>query len=810
MVLSLENHRYQFSFFQESGSWSLIDAEPAAPGISNARVRMIYRQGGTRFDPLTHATWKASSERQPDSTLLWEVRQITLENVPDANGIFCRLDFALPVDGPLFFWRMGLENRGSQSIQIERIELLRAGLFPGSRQTSKAPASRLRGLAGQLAFFSNGWQSWNYTGVFGAQEKFKRTRLGPLSAPMRVNSGTPQPKEAGHFASDMFGILGDRVSREGILAGFLSQKEHFGSLEAWVRPPEPGLRLWANGDQTRLDPGNTMLTDWACLHILRLDDPDPLGPYLKAVAYQHGIQDRLPPSQFGTPDGANPAIPVGWCSWYQFYTQVTAEDVHRNVQSAADLSHQLPLELIQIDDGFEAHVGDWFDFLPTFPDGMAPLAAEIRQAGFTPGLWLAPFIVDPRSRLAHEHPEWILHGRFNRPVNAGFNLWGTIATALDLTRPEAFDYACQVVERAAHQWGYPYLKLDFLYAGALPGRRSDPTRTRAQILRQSLQALRQAAGEETTLLGCGCPLGSAIGLFSPMRIGPDVSGDWNPEFMGWRALFKKEPDFPSARNAIHNILTRAPLHRRWWINDPDPLLLRSETHLSLAEVQSLATAIALTGGSLLISDDLPRLAPDRLRIARALLPVIGLRPQIPDWFDAASPTRLRLDLENTGGKWHLIALFNWEDQPAGLTVRLADFGLVENVPAWGREFWTGTTYSIESGTLNVGLVAPHGVCLLAVRSRQPGMPHYLGSNLHISQGLEVTQWRPDAHGLTLNLERPMSERGSLELSLPAKPDRALIDGAPLEWKRSGEGCYRFDVAFDRRASIQIDWQGPAS
>jgi alpha-galactosidase len=806
MALSLENHRYQFSFFQENSTWSLIITESAAPGILNARLQVIYRKGGARFFPIESARWETARDPQTAAELPGRVEQIMLEAGPDANGVVCHLCFALPVDGALFFWRVELENRGDQPIQVERIELLRAGPFPDGHQDSEAPISGLPGLAGQPAFFSNGWQSWSYTGVFSAREKFKRTRLGPLTSPARVNAGTPQPKETGRFASDMFGVLGDRSQRSGILAGFLSQKEHFGSLEAWLAPPEPGLRLWANGDGTRLDPGNRMPTDWACLHFLHLDDPDPLGPYLQAVAIQHGIQDDLPPSQFGSPEGASAAIPVGWCSWYQFFNRVTAEDIQRNYQSAKDMRRQLPLELIQIDDGFEASVGDWFESQPTFPNGMGILAEEIRQAGFTPGLWLAPFIIDPRSRLAHAHPDWILHGRLNRPVNAGFSLWGTFATALDLTKPEALDHACQVVDRAAHEWGYPYLKLDFLYAGALPGRRHDPRLTRAQILRRGLQSLRQAAGEETTLLGCGCPLGSAIGLFSPMRIGPDVSPDWEPVFNGWRAFIRHEPDYPSARNAIHNILTRAPLHRRWWINDPDPLLLRSDTNLSLAEVQSLATAIALTGGACLLSDDLPMLAPERLRIAQALLPVIGLRPQIPDWFEAETPAHLRLDLENTSGRWHLLALFNWSDQPADLDLRLADYGLVDNLPAWGREFWSGTIYNIETGGLILRQVPPHGVRLLAVRFHQPNTPLYLGGDLHISQGLEVAQWRPEGNGLALNIERPMIQSGSLELCLPGEPQEAFQDGASLEWERSGEGRYQFRVACDQHASIQIRWQ----
>jgi hypothetical protein len=49
----------------------------------------------------------------------------------------------------------------------------------------------------------------------------------------------------------MFGVLGDRQSGCPP-SGFLSQHEHFGSLEAWLHA-EPLLYLWANGDGARLD-----------------------------------------------------------------------------------------------------------------------------------------------------------------------------------------------------------------------------------------------------------------------------------------------------------------------------------------------------------------------------------------------------------------------------------------------------------------------------------------------------------------------------------------------------------------------------
>ncbi len=135
---------------------------------------------------------------------------------------------------------------------------------------------------------------------------------GRLRLPTDINAGTPQPGRRGHFSSDMFGVLGDRGSRRALLAGFLSQEQHFGSLEAHLEPQGASLSLWANGDGARLDPEAQIETDWACLYFLYVDNPDPLGPYLEAVRRQAGLAG---PST--TP------IPSGWCSWYQFSSETT-------------------------------------------------------------------------------------------------------------------------------------------------------------------------------------------------------------------------------------------------------------------------------------------------------------------------------------------------------------------------------------------------------------------------------------------------------------------------------------------------------
>jgi alpha-galactosidase len=790
----IESPFVSLSLDPAQGCWSAFSTAPGALAIQGARLQVDYRCGRERYSALQRWSGCQIGQLQSLPSPHGSLDQVRLELDVDVCGLRVSPEFALTNDSPALFWRLSIENTGPQPVYLDRLTMLRAGPSYSEGQ------SQVIGIQpGDARFFSNGWQSWSYTGAYAPRDRFRHTRLGPVRAPTDVNAGTPQPNRRGHFSSDMYGVLGDRRTRRALLAGFLTQQQHFGSLEARLAPDGPSLSLWANGDGARLDPGVQIETDWACLYWLDVDSPDPFGPYLEAVRGQAGI-DR----PFTT------TIPTGWCSWYQFSTEttylgaVTARDIGDNLGALAQLKADLPLSIFQIDDGFEGQIGDWLAFSSGFPQGVSPLAAEIRRAGFTPGLWLAPFIVHPGSRLAAEHPDWLLRGRFNRPVNAGL-LWDTFTTALDLTHPEALDYAGQVVHTAVHEWGYPYLKLDFLYAAALPGKHHDPTRSRAQVLRAGLAALRQAAGEDAYLLGCGCPLGPAIGLVDAMRIGSDTARRWKPSYRGVEVFIAAEPNLPSARNACHNSLTRSPLHRRWWVNDPDCLLARPGTHLTLAEVQTVATVIALTGGSVFVSDHLPALPEERLRIVRALLPPIGQRPRLLDWLDSPTPRRLRLDLDGAAGPWRLLALFNWEDSPQDLALLPGDYGLDPQGLYWGREFWSGETRLLSGEGWTFPACPPHSAVLLAARLQTSDQPQYLGSDLHISQGLEVESWRWDqATGeLAFRLARPGRADGMIDLALPGAIQAASLNGEALGWQRLTGGVYRLRTAFESTAEIRV-------
>jgi alpha-galactosidase len=291
-----------------------------------------------------------------------------------------------------------------------------------------------------------------------------------------------------------------------------------------------------------------------------------------------------------------------------------------------------------------------------------------------------------------------------------------------------------------------------------------------------------------------------------MRISADVDGRWEPTILGKDIpAFYNEPGLPAARNVIQNTLTRSALHRRWWLNDPDCLLLREDTQLTKDEMQSLATVIALSGGLWALSDNLPELSDDRIKIAQSLLPPIGQRPEVMDWFDASMPQHVRLDLSSSGEHWQLVALFNWQDRHQTLNFSLEDYRIPADGKYWLRDFWQNETYRLAANETIRLDIAPHGVRLFAVRTENNLSPVYLGSNLHVSQGLELKRktWQPAEGSLDLYIERPGKATGIIELNLPAAPLSASLDERQIEWKSTPNGTVQFSLEFEMQAHIHI-------
>jgi alpha-galactosidase len=292
-----------------------------------------------------------------------------------------------------------------------------------------------------------------------------------------------------------------------------------------------------------------------------------------------------------------------WCSWYAYYENITETQLAKDV---ADLAG-LPFDVVQIDDGWEQLVGDW-EPNAKFPSGLRALAERIGDAGFTPGLWLAPFIALPHSRLATEQPHLLLRDDAGDPVVAGYN-WGGPYYALDLARADARDHVAALIHCVVHEWGFKYLKLDFVNAAAAaaPGRERD----REHVYRQGLALVREVAGDDVYLLGSGAILLPSLGLLDGLRSGPDVAPMWDN-------YATDDPSDATARNAVVNSV-----HRLWQAPlvevDPDVVYFRSKLNLLTAQQLRWLRDLADVCGFRAVSDPPSWLTPAELEDLREYL-----------------------------------------------------------------------------------------------------------------------------------------------------------------------------------------------
>lgn len=815
----LRNAQLHFSLDPNTARWSLRPAHHELPALLNVRSGLTLRDAQNKQLKWTGAVrglYLAEPARLP--SLHGPLTVLTVVVVPETQaplaGLFSApvrfrliLEFALPEAHPFLLWRLTVENVGPEPFFLRDLDLAVVGSrfgfhlqSPLSSLSSSVSHLHLHPSPGPLAFFSNGYQSWSFTGATRAGMRRPLTKFRLFDGPKFYNLRNPVVDSLGHFTSDMFAVLGDPDHNVALVAGFLSQREQFGHIETLlIDSRSPYLRLTAHGDDVPVPPGGARSTDWAFLQFIAPQAADPLGTYIEAVARENAA--RVPAR-----------TPVGWCSWYHYYDRVTEQDIVQNLTAIARERERLPLDFVQLDDGFQAQVGDWFETKPAFPRGLRWLSDQIRAHGSTPGLWLAPYIVRSDAQLNSQHPDWFLHNRRGWRVNAGFN-WFRWCYALDPTHPGVREHTHRLIETAVNDWGFPYLKLDFLYAAALPGRRHDPTLTRAQAMRLALQDIRDAAGPETFLLGCGCPLGPAIGLVDGMRISTDVAPNWNPEMFSpiLNRWLETELGFVSARNAVQNIISRAPLHRRWWLNDPDCLLVRDEsTKLTEAEVRCLSTVIALSGGMLLVSDDMTRLRPERYRYIQALLPVLAnalsstVSVHARDWLSEQTPETLTLKLTGPTGEWLLAGLFNWQGVPVARSVALAELGLPPGA-YWAADFWDETVSILEvDQALRFDAIPAHGVHLVALRPRT-GAPTFVSSTFHFSQGGEVTDWAVNRHTLRFKIELGRLAEGDVRLALPAPPCEARVDGVPVATAAEGASLYRLFFTVRDSAQVFVEW-----
>ncbi len=457
---------------------------------------------------------------------------------------------------------------------------------------------------------------------------------------------------------------------------------------------------------------------------------------------QHGNQAEVFNSYFRVlkVDCLSPPL-SGWTSWYNHYSGIDEKTVRENLQ--AFTSRNLPVDVFQIDDGWERAVGDWLEPHRSFPSGMRALAGDIRKAGFRPGIWLAPFIAEESSRIFRDHPGWFVAVEGGEPFAAGYNPfhWSGRFYILDIYNPEVKDYLREVFHTVIDRWGFRFLKLDFLYAAALIPRGG---RSRGMIMDDAMQLLNRFCGE-VTVLGCGVPLASSFGRVPYCRIGADVALKWEDrrlKLLGYRERV-------STINALRSTIGRWQLNGRAFISDPDVYILRREKNqLTPRQRFTLFLVNQIYGGLLFTSDNPADYDEETLALFRSQFPLRKKEIVTAD----ESKVRFRI------GSIEYIAFHNL----TGDTVE--------------HELPKGIYFSCEEGLIRGGRIALRGYesrCFMV----PSGEPYTLaGTTGLLFPGSEIESWEQSEGSIRFRVNPRTERSGLIMIRVPMHVDGCTVNG----------------------------------
>ncbi len=719
---------------------------------------------------------RADYDIQPYEDALGKGRRLTLVSSVPRRGVTLRREVVLYDAHPFCVTRLSVTNQGARPLPLAALHVFTTPGEGRGRLQLASPA--------QWRIYRNGWQSWAPTLSLGGADHDVR------SAPSQL-SPEPRQQEAGRFASDDVGVLYDPVAGRSLLAGAMTARDFI--TQVYVDAPAKAFDARCLTDGISVAPGETLWSERILVDVSGHPNAQ-LERYGDALGREMGA--RVPAT-----------TPAGWCSWYYFYTQVTEDDVVRNLRFLAQHRRELPIDTVQIDDGYQADIGDWLTVNEKFPRGMQWLASEIKRDGYIPGIWTAPFLLSESSRVFAEHPDWIVRDDAGAPVLAQHN-WERRNFGLDGSNQEARAWLTELFRSICDGWGYDYVKIDFLFGAAVAGRRLDPSSTRIRAYRAALQAVREGVGPERFILGCGSLMAPSVGFFDGNRIGPDVGPIWRFMTRAERESPTPRPRTPDdpggAETAIRSTLTRSWMHGRLWANDPDCLLVRTDrTKLTLDETRTLASAIGLSGGMMLSSDDLDRVPADRLDLISMLLPPLPRSATPIDLMERDMPERYEIAFERGGDPLRVVGLFNFADETRDLTLPLPP-------GRWHAfELWEERYRGVVEGALTFVLVSPHACRVVAVRPASVE-PRVVGTNAHIGVGaLDITTQRFDAASGVLTVALARAGRQARRIyfaSADREPFAAALDGTPVAIERVG-AAHRIEVSVSEAALLEIQFGG---
>jgi len=410
-------------------------------------------------------------------------------------------------------------------------------------------------------------------------------------------------------------------------------------------------------------------------------------------------QSYLPVSTFPMPKL------IGWNSWDYYEQSITPADIFENVDFLKNCSFKEHIKYIVIDDGWQHDWGDWWEN-DKFSCGLDHVAKRITEAGFIPGIWMAPLRIRKTANMMKDHMHWFCK---DDSASDGVMSYGDMY-CVDPTVPEARQYILDTYKKL-YGYGYRLFKVDFLVQVLCAKKFFDSTATPFSVLSELMIDIKKATGEDAIILGCSLPVQCGADVAQSMRSGVDIHVHfphviWASESLAWTWMYngrvtRIDPDFLVVRGDDTSIDYRSehdkyllPKRRGSEGEDLSDARWCNGDRFNAVEAETWANLVAVSGGNMFLSDKMTTLNEKGLSIIKNAF-MIAQNECRPVFL----PDDIRLPSVWKGETATLI--INWEDVPATKTVGGLGTDLTSNKPI-----------TVDGDNVTVSLLPHESVVLL--------------------------------------------------------------------------------------------------
>ena len=480
------------------------------------------------------------------------------------------------------------------------------------------------------------------------------------------------------------------------------------------------LQILSDMNDVVVDPGETRRSE----ELLVLAEPyeSALTSLFKWMAVTHGARTARGPV-------------FGWCSWYSLWKNVSEKTTEDALGAIVANQDRLPMQVFQLDDGWQKAYGDWEADPKKFPNGMKPIADKISAAGMIPGLWLTMVTTSTNGA----HPD------------------GNPDKNLDPTNPATREFITKTLKKR-YADGFRYFKLDFNYPRM--NDRYNQKLTRLQVRRDMFKLYRDAIGEDSYLCACVGSLDrGAIGFADSVRIGTDSGPRWLPRYSGccMADLFNEV-----GANALSNGILFAA--------DPDVAYTVPEKYTAAPPLPNSVRVwhgwVGLLGGVMMTSDNFhvsPWNTDSSIRMMEILNPPAPEKGRAFDGQTDLSHPQFGFVASRPWGNFISVQLLNLKEESAKISLKglpLAKIG--PKFHLWS--FWDRKYLGVADENLQMEDVPAGGGPLLRLTEipKDPSQPVIIGSDLHIGMGsAEIKEIVTGAKFLRVELTDAGARSGAL-------------------------------------------------